>query len=218
MIVVAAAGVRRLLGLRPGEERPVAFIVATSFLMSAGLMIGQSAIEALFFARFGVEKLPVMYLILGGTMFVLTLGFGALLARTGAARACIAIPLAVAVLAVAGRAGLAADLDWIPQALWLLQGASYFVLGLALWGLAGIVTDTRQAKRVFPLIGAGGVLGYVVGGVITKPLASWLGTPNLVLVWVATLVGSAVLGMALLAVVGARGPVPGDRAPGPSRS
>ncbi|MDH4112491.1 MAG: HEAT repeat domain-containing protein [Actinomycetota bacterium] len=215
---MAAAGVRRVLGLRPGEERSVAFIVATSFMVSAGLMIGQSAIEALFFARFGVEKLPAMYLILGGTMFLLTLGFGALLVRTGPGLACIAIPFAVAALAIAGRAGLAADITWVPQALWLLQGASYFVLGLAVWGLAGIITDTRQAKRIFPLIGAGGVLGYVVGGIITKPLASWMGTPNLLFVWVATLIGSAVLGMALLAVVGAGGSDRGDRGdrgPGP---
>ena len=71
------------------------------------------------------------------------------------------------------------------------------MLGLAVWGLAGIVTDTRQAKRFFPLIGAGGVLGYVVGGLVTKPLAAWFGTPNLLLVWVATLVVAAALGMVL---------------------
>ncbi|MGZ8632157.1 MAG: Npt1/Npt2 family nucleotide transporter [Actinomycetota bacterium] len=190
---------RRLLKLKPGEGRSVSLIVAMSFFVSAGLMIGQSGIEALFFARDGVQKLPMMYLILGATMFLTTLGFGALLARMGRGRACIVIPIAIAVLAAAGRVGLAADLSWITQVLWLLQGVGYFVLGLAVWGLAGIVTDTRQAKRFFPLIGAGGVLGYVVGGLVTKPLASWLGTPNLLLVWVATLVAAAVLGIALLA-------------------
>jgi len=191
--------VRRLLKLKPGEARSVSLIVAVSFFVSSGLMIGQSGIEAMFFARYGVQKLPIMYLILGGTMFLTTLGFGALLARMGRGRACIVIPVSIAVLAAAGRAGLAADLSWITQALWLLQGVGYFVLGLAVWGLAGIVTDTRQAKRFFPLIGAGGVLGYVVGGLVTKPLASWLGTPNLLLVWIATLVAAVVLGIALLA-------------------
>ena len=71
-------------------------------------------------------------------------------------------------------------------------------MGLAVWGLAGLVTDTRQAKRFFPLIGAGGVLGYVLGGLVTKPLASWIGSPNLLLVWVATLVAVVVLGARLL--------------------
>jgi HEAT repeat protein len=170
-----------------------------SFAVSAGLMIGQSGIEALFFDRYGVDKLPVMYLALGGTMFFTTLGFGALLGRVGRGRACLVVPVALAVLAAAGRLAIAAGVPWITQALWLLQGAGYFLLGLSVWGLAGIVTDTRQAKRFFPLIGAGGVLGYVVGGLVTKPLASTIGTPNLLLVWIATLVAAVVLGAALLA-------------------
>ena len=190
----------RMLELRPGEGRPVAFVVGIAFSVSAGLMIGQSAIEALFFAEHGVDRLPVMYLILGAGMFLITIAFGALLARTDRRIASIAVPIAVAVLALAGRLGLAAGLGWVSQALWLLQGAGYFVLGLTVWGIAGIVADTRQAKRFFPLIGAGTVLGSVLGGLVTRPLASWIGTPNLLLVWVATLVAATALAVVLLGV------------------
>ena len=147
-------------------------------------MIGGSGIEALFFAQYGVSKLPAMYLALGVTMFVVTVAFGALLGRLGRGRACLSIPIVLALVAVLGRMALAADIAWITQALWLLQGAAQFLVSLAVWGLAGLVTDTRQAKRFFPLIGAGGVLGYVLGGLVTTPLASWIGSPNLLLVWV----------------------------------
>ncbi|HEX7247478.1 MAG TPA: Npt1/Npt2 family nucleotide transporter, partial [Actinomycetota bacterium] len=82
-----------------------------------------------------------------------------------------------------------------------------FLVGLAVWGLAGLVTDTRQAKRFFPLIGAGSVLGYVLGGLVTKPLASWIGSSNLLLVWIASLVVVVALGERLLAVADTgRGP------------
>ena len=190
----------RLLGLRPGEGTPVGLAVAVSFFASAGLMIAQSGIEALFFARYGVSKLPVMYLALGGTMFVLTLAFGALLGRLGRGPACLLVPIVLAGAAAAGRIALAADIAWITQALWLLQGAAYFLMGLAVWGLAGLITDTRQAKRFFPLIGAGSVLGYVIGGLVTKPLASWIGSPNLLLVWIATLVAVVGIGARLLSI------------------
>lgn len=190
---------QRSLALKPGEGAPVALIVTISFFVAAGLMIGQSGIEALFFDRYGVDRLPVMYLVLGGTMFLATLGFGWLVVRLGRGRACIVIPISIAAFALAGRAAIAADVAWITQALWLLQGVGYFVLGLTVWGLAGIVTDTRQAKRFFPLIGAGSVLGYVIGGLVTKPLATWLGTSNLLLVWVATLVVAVGLSTVLLA-------------------
>ncbi|HVF06985.1 MAG TPA: Npt1/Npt2 family nucleotide transporter [Actinomycetota bacterium] len=195
-----------LIALRPGEGRPIGLAVAVSFFASAGLMIGQSGIEALFFARYGVSKLPVMYLVLGGTMLVLTVGFGALLGRLGRGRACLLIPIVLAAAAAAGRIALAGDIAWITQALWLLQGAAQFLVGLSVWGLAGLLTDTRQAKRFFPLIGAGSVLGYVIGGLVTKPLASWVGTSNLLLVWIVTLAAVMVLGARLLAIgEGARG-------------
>ena len=191
-----------MLGLRPGEGRPVGLAVGASFFAAAGLMIGQSGIEALFFSRYGVEKLPVMYLLLGTTMFVASIGVVALLGRVGRARACLLIPLAIAVIASAGRIGLAADVSWIYPALWLLQGAAYFLIGLAVWGLAGIVTDTRQAKRFFPLIGGGGVLGQVIGGLVTTPLASWIGADNLILVWVGTLGAVLLFGRKLTATGG----------------
>ncbi len=172
-------------------------------------MIGGSGIEALFFAQYGVSKLPAMYLALGVTMFVVTVAFGALLGRLGRGRACLSIPIVLALVAVLGRMALAADIAWITQALWLLQGAAQFLVSLAVWGLAGLVTDTRQAKRFFPLIGAGGVLGYVLGGLVTTPLASWIGSPNLLLVWVVTLVAVAILGARLLAIGGVAQPGPG---------
>jgi HEAT repeat protein len=65
--------------------------------------------------------------------------------------------------------------------LWALQS-------LFTWGLAGVVCDTRQAKRLFPLFGAAAVLGLAVGGLITRPLVSVLGSTNLILVWAAGLV------------------------------
>ena len=204
--------VARLLGLRPGEGRPVSLAVTASFFASAGLMIGQSGIEALFFARYGVSKLPAMYLVLGVTMFVLTIAFGVVLGRFGRGRACLSIPVVLALAAAVGRIALGANVGWITQALWLLQGAAQFLVSLAVWGLAGILTDTRQAKRFFPLIGAGSVFGYVIGGLATKPLAASIGSSDLLVVWIATLAVVVVIGTRLLALGGDR-----TRAPGPRR-
>ena len=176
----------------------VALIVAISFFVAAGLMIGQSGIEALFFDRYGGRwSLPVMYLVLGGTMFLATLGFGWLVVRLGRGRACIGRSRSRRSRS-RGRC-IAADVAWITQALWLLQRVSSLRSRADGMGAGGIVTDTRQAKRFFPLIGAGSVLGYVIGGLVTKPLATWLGTPNLLLVWVATLVVAVGLSTVLIA-------------------
>ena len=193
----------RVLGLAPDERRTVGLAAAAAATASAGLTLAASSIDALLFARGGVDDLPVLYLFLGATMFFATLGVSAVLGRLGRGRTFLVIPASIALIAAAARAALATEADWIYPALWLLRGASEFVLGLAIWGLAGLVTDTRQAKRFFPLIGGAAVLGQVVGGLATKPLAGWLGTDNLILVWLATLAVVVVLGRMLVTKAGA---------------
>src|SRR5205085_5080542 len=66
------------------------------------------------------------------------------------------------------------------------------------------VNDTRQAKRLFPLYGAALILGGVVGGVATAPLAASLGAENLLLIWAASLVATFALAVAALRRAGVR--------------
>jgi CRP/FNR family cyclic AMP-dependent transcriptional regulator len=201
----------RLLRLLPGERRVVGPAAAAAFASAAGLTLAASSIDALLFARGGVDDLPVLYLFLGATMFLATLGLSLLLGRLGRGRAFLAIPAAIALVAGGSRLVLATGAGWIYPTLWLLRGASEFLLGLAVWGLAGLVTDTRQAKRFFPLIGGAAVVGQVLAGLGTRPLARWLGAENLILVWLGTLAVVLLLGRKLVEDAGAGAPPPRRR-------
>ena len=189
-MTVFARRLQAVLRVHPGEGRTLALAVAVAFLADAAIMIAQSSIDALFFARYGVENLPKLYLIVGVAMFLTTAGVGALLARVGRERVFVVIPAAISVAALVGRVALEAEATWVYGALWILQSVAEFTCLLAIWGLAGLVSDTRQAKRFFPLIAAGGVVGLVAGGLATGPLAAILGSENLLLVW-AALMGAA---------------------------
>ena len=83
----------RIVGVHPGEGERVTLTVTTGAVAAAGLMIGGSAIEAIFFSTSGTERLPGLYLILGVSMFVATIGFAALVGSVGRGRACLAIPI-----------------------------------------------------------------------------------------------------------------------------
>src|SRR5918993_351551 len=189
-MTVFARRLQAVLRVHPGEGRTLALAVGVAFLADAAIMIAQSSIDALFFARYGVENLPKLYLIVGVAMFLTTAGVGALLARVGRERVFVVIPAAISVAALVGRVALEAEATWVYGALWILQSVAEFTCLLAIWGLAGVVSDTRQAKRFFPLIAAGGVVGLVAGGLATGPLAAILGSENLLLVW-AALMGAA---------------------------
>src|SRR5829696_8923010 len=189
-MTVLAHRLQGVLRVHPGEGRTLALAVAVAFLADAAIMIAQSSIDALFFARYGVEKLPRLYLIVGVAMFLTTVGVGVLLARVGRERVFVLIPCAISVAALFARAAVEAEATWVYGALWILQSVAEFTCLLAIWGLAGLVSDTRQAKRFFPLIAAGGVVGLIVGGLATGPLAATVGSENLLFVW-AALMGAA---------------------------
>lgn len=193
------AFVARVLRVRPGEARVTALMVGLAFVSTASLSIGESGISALFFEHVGADSLPYVYLLQGGTTFVIMLGLTGTLARIGHRRAYLAAPLSLAAVLAAERAALASDAVWIYTALWITVAIATLVVGIAVWGIAGMVVDTRQAKRLFPIFAAGGILGSVIGGLVTQPVAAALGAANLPLVWtggliVAFLVSRSILG------------------------
>lgn len=194
----------QLLSIRPGESRMAFLLIGVMIFTSVGAALGGTAIEALFFARFGVEYLPYMFLGLGITSMVMSFGVTALLSRIPRQVLYIAVPLLMAVLLIIARFALFTGANWLYPALWLGKEVLNILVSLVLWGIAGVVCDTRQAKRLFPLFNASRILGQVLGGFVTGILVTAIGTENLLLVWAGSLLLAFVLSRALLA----RGQIP----------
>ena len=74
------------------------------------------------------------------------------------------------------------------------------------WSFATSVFDTRQAKRLFGLIGAGAPLGAVLGGLLARVLVGPLGAANLLLVLAALITLAALLVHLTLRVIPRRAP------------
>ncbi len=187
-----------LLKIRPGEGRMASLVIGLMVLTSAGFSLGSTGVEALFFARFGVQYLPFLYMGLAVLTGLTSLAITAMLGRLPRTRLYLALPVAMAVVLVAARALLLLDLPGAYPGLWLGKEVLNALMGLFCWGVAGAVCDTRQAKRLFPLFGAGRILGAVLGGFGTGPLVAVLGTENLLLLWAGALLAAFGLTRALL--------------------
>jgi HEAT repeat protein len=187
-----------LLQIRAGEGRMALLLIGVMLATMAGSSLGSTGIEALFFARFGVEYLPYMYMALGLVSFVTSLGVTAMLGRLPRQALYVALPLALALLLVGARVLLTLNLVGFYPVLWLGKEVMNSLISLFSWGLAGAVCDTRQAKRLFPIFGAGRIFGAVLGGVGTGALVNWFGTENLLLAWAAAMFVAFALGRALI--------------------
>lgn len=162
-------------------------MIGMMLLTALGVSLGGTGIEALFFARFGVDYLPYMYIGLGITSMLTSFLITAALGRIPRNILYTSIPILIAALLVGARFALFTKLTWLYPILWLGKEVLNSLITLVIWGVAGLVCDTRQAKRLFPLFNASRILGQVIGGFATGVLVRIIGTENLLFVWAASM-------------------------------
>ena len=176
------------LKIRPAETR-LAGLVAMLFLcVQAGQGIGENAAFSLFLSSIDVDFLPYMYMGLGGIVFIASIAFSASLSRFQNSRVVINLLSGSALLF--GAEWVAIVLFKQPFSyplLWLTTYGMGVVLGTLLWTTAGEVCDARQAKRLFPLFTSMGILGSVLGNLLTGVIASLVGAEGLILFYAALL-------------------------------
>jgi HEAT repeat protein len=167
-------------------------------LVWTGATVGAAGIESLLFSRYGPRSLPYLFIALGLITLPITAQLGALLQRPDRHRILILLPLALGLALTAGRGLILADGSWVYPVLWVLMMVVWIMEATGMWAVASLVNDTRQAKRLFPLYGAGQIVGGAVGGLLTVPLARTLHAENLIFVWSVALVAACFLVRSLL--------------------
>src|SRR5262245_52232805 len=95
--------VQALFKIQPGEGHVVGLLVTLMLCTQAGSGVGNSGIQALFFARLGVELLPAMYVVVGVVTILFMLGLAALLSGATPTRIYGVLPLVIAACLVGGR-------------------------------------------------------------------------------------------------------------------
>src|SRR5258706_1748155 len=171
------------LKVRADEGRLVILVACLFACIQAGQGLGDNAASALFLLRFGVDFLPYMYIAAGGLTFVITMAYSAGLGRFQKGRFFLWIIAGFAVLLIIERAAIVLAYPFLYPMLWLTITGMGGILGTFVWNLAGEVCDARQAKRLFPLFTSAGILGSVIGNLITGFAAKRLGTDNLFILY-----------------------------------
>ncbi len=118
--------------------------------------------------------------------------YAAGLARVGARRWLPWVMAGFAGLMVVERVLISTATPAIYPVVWLGGQVVILVSLTIMWNAAGEACTTRQGRRLFPLFASAGIAGGIVGNGLTGPLASLLGTENLLLVQAALLVAGGV--------------------------
>ncbi len=177
-------GLKKLLMIQEEETGQVIYFLLFFLLVSAGMAVGRSSADAMFFKRFGIEYLPVMYIIQSFLLAMVSTLYAAFADRVPA-ESFFRVLFSVLTLLVAA--------SWVvisytgssliyPFYYLVYEVASELLLvHAALYVYQNM--NTLQAKRLTPLFYAGAQIGTITGGTLLAVLAPVIGTQNLLLLW-----------------------------------
>ncbi|NOY66188.1 MAG: hypothetical protein GXP13_02110 [Gammaproteobacteria bacterium] len=162
----------------------VIYFVMFFLILGAGMAIGRGTTDALFFKRYGIEYLPVMYMILSLMLFLVSTGYAAFADRLPPERFFkILNSILIVTLIAAWLSMTFFPFDSIYPIYFLIYEISseLLILHAALYLAKNL--DSMQAKRLTPIILAGSQIGTIFGGLVLAISAPVFGVQNLIIVW-----------------------------------
>jgi ATP/ADP translocase len=137
--------------------------------------------RSMFLTKFDIDKLPSLYILIAVFGGILAYLYSKLATKSSLRAAVLwAMGLSVASLAVMWWL-IGMRLPWMIYVLNIWVSLFSVVSVSQGWLVASNLFDTRQAKRIYPLLGVGMVLGAAFGGEFTNRTAVLVGTENLLL-------------------------------------
>ncbi len=183
----------RLLGIRDADRRDTLVAFAVLAAMMAGHALLETARDALFLAKLDADRLPFTYIAIAGLALVVGAGNRRLLERFSARRL-------LAATLLLGAAITSAFYVFLDPADPLMLGAFYVWVGLLatmvvlqFWLQLAAVFDVGQAKRVFSIVGAGGLVGATFGSLAASAVLAIADARALMIAGVVCFVVAAVL-------------------------
>ena len=173
---------RTLFDVRRGEHRRTAFMALYLFFVMVAYYILKPVSAAMFLHKLGAKELPYLYMLVAAIGGVVSYLYTKTAVRSSLAAA-VTWSMGVAVLClVALWRIIGMNVSWMLYAFNVWVSLFSIVLVSQGWMVAANVFDTREAKRLYGLLGLGAVMGSGVGSVITRHGVERSGAPNLVVV------------------------------------
>ncbi|MDH5392364.1 MAG: MFS transporter [Gammaproteobacteria bacterium] len=174
----------KLLLIREDEKITVLYFLTFFFIAGCGMAMGKASAEALFFKRYGIENLPLMYIALGVLLTISSLVYATLADKISAEKLFfrLLLILIVALLTLWGLLSYTEMPAIYPLYFLLYEAASEIMLvHMALYISQNL--NTLKSKRLLPVILAGSQLGLITGGILVAILAPRIGTSQIMLIW-----------------------------------
>ncbi|MCU0373731.1 MAG: hypothetical protein MUF24_00340 [Chitinophagaceae bacterium] len=188
------ATVARLLNVKAQESGLVFKLISIQLIMGMGLALLITASYSMLLYNYPASYLPILYLCAAALLFPINALYAWADARFNAFRLLKYVLLLMA-------AGIALSLGaWLTfrslgVMLLLLAGnlCIYMVAGYAYWGMASLLFDVREGRRIFAVIGAGDIPSKIIGYALVPLLAKLIGLEGVMALSILFFLGAYVM-------------------------
>jgi HEAT repeat protein len=187
----------KAFNVHEGEHGRVFLSWLIFLLIMTGIIIGRNARDSIFLQDVGVKWLPIMFVLNAVFVVLVSIVYTAFVDKVDRTRFLVVSLALYAGITFAVRLGLVLlpNNAWFSAATYVIVQILWLIGLMQFWTFMGDVFDARESKRLFPLIGTGGLVGMVIAGFGAKPVVAVIGTNNLFLVW------SAMFGVCIFLVI-----------------
>lgn len=185
----------RALKLRPGEKARVGLMALYAANAIGALVVGRTVRDTLFLASGTYTKndLPVMYILNSIAVALLSWGYSRFADRTRRDRLNAGVAGGWAVIMLGFFFVAQKSTSAVAPSLYVAVEAMGALVVIQFWTFAQDVFTSREAKRLFGLIGAGGQVANVIYGFLAATVSSTLGAESLLVLCALNLVACGFL-------------------------
>jgi ATP/ADP translocase/HEAT repeat protein len=188
---------KKLFDIEREELTRALIMFLYGFLLLSAYLILKPVRNSLFLSKFGADQLIFMYMIIALAATPIAWLYGWTAARTTLPRLVGGTTLFLVVNMAVFWWLIQQQYDWLVYVFYVWVSLFGVFTTSQYWLLANYVFDAREAKRLFPFIGAGAIAGGIMGSFLTSQLAQLVGTENLL--WLCVGFMLACFGLLLMA-------------------
>ena len=167
--------------VREGEGRLVVALGSLNFLVVLAYTLARVARDGFLLSHLAARSLPYVSVALAAFMLLVSTGAGRLTRGASAGQGLARIAVVTGVTLVGFSAWFRFGSGAAAVAFYLWTGAYGLLLLSQFWSLANEQIDAGQARRLFGLVGAGGVAGGLAAGVAASLVARVLRPADLLI-------------------------------------
>jgi AAA family ATP:ADP antiporter len=173
---------RKAIDIRKGEASRVLIMFSYIFLILASYYILKPMTRSLFLYKLGPTQLPFVYMLVALVVGAVAVIYARLAAKFRLNQLILGTTLFLITNLVLFWWLLSININsaWLYYALYVWTSIYGILTTSQFWLLGNYIFNPREAKRLFPLLAAGAILGGISGGYFTRSLVKQIGgTTNL---------------------------------------